>query len=89
MVLDSFDVVEQRLWATLCFRLGVLLTEYGLTSLHQRGNHLTEELLKRFNQEKGHADTKTALVNCIDLCKVAITDKQVNPNAARLLVGYH
>lgn len=60
----------------------------GLTSSRQSLASILHT--NSFNQEKGHTDTKTALVNCIDLCKVAITDEpveEVNPNTARLLVG--
>lgn len=85
---DSFNFSEKRLWATLCFRLGMLLTQSGLTSLHKRGSPLMEKLLKCFNQEKRHPDTTTAPQKCINLCRIAISVKvEPNPNAARLLVG--
>ena len=72
--LDRFDRIEKRMWATLCFKLAMVLTYgvYGLSTLHQHGNKSTEELLKCFNQKKGYADTKKALTNCMDLCYVPL-----------------
>ena len=92
--LDSFNADEKRLWSTLCFRLGMWLTVNGISQLHQRGKcsipsdeHM--QLLKQFNQEKGHTNKTKALKNCIDLCRIKVgTYLDNNPNAIRLLMGF-
>jgi hypothetical protein len=82
---DEFNREERRKWATLVFRLGMKLTQLGLTGLHKRSDPRVKQLLKDFNEKKR---TKFALENCNALCKVALDRNiNVNTNASKLLVG--
>ena len=42
---------ERRMWATLVFRLGMKLTQLGLTGLHARSDVKVKQLLKDFDEK--------------------------------------
>ena len=85
---DNFNRNQKRLWATLCFRLGMKLREYGLISLHSRANIKAERLLQNFKEAAGHPDTMEALKKCIELCTIRMASHPTkDPNAIKLLLG--
>ena len=85
---DSFNREQKRLWVTLCFRLGMKLTEIGLLLLHKRGDENTNNLLQEFEERASHADATEALKKCIQLCTICdVKATEENKNAARLLLG--
>lgn len=83
---DSLDANQKRMWATLCFRLGVTLTESGLMNLH-RPNKFAKELFKKFGSAANDTDITEALKKCNVLCEFKPCPKIDNPNAAKLLLG--
>ena len=85
---DNFNRNQKRLWATLCFRLGLKLQECGLISLHSRANIKAERLLQNFKEAAGHPDTMEALKKCIELCTIRMEhEPKEDPNAIKLLLG--
>ncbi len=69
---DSFNGEQKQLWATLRFRLGMKLTECGLTNFHKHGNVNADQLLQKFKSEASHTDTTEALEKCIQLCTIQV-----------------
>ena len=69
--LDGLEKKNRRLFATLYFRLGMVLQyKYGLRVLHCHSNTFKVELLEPFNKFKRNCDMKKALMDCaeISLC---------------------
>ena len=85
---DNFNRNQKRLWATLCFRLGMKLTECALISFHSRADVEVEQLLQNFKEAAGHTDTMEALKKCIELCTIRMAyDPEEDSNAIKLLLG--
>ena len=86
---DSFSREQKRLWATLCFRLAMKLTDSGLLDLHTCvRDGTTNKLLQEFRSEASHTNTTEALKKCILLCQVSVSGSTINQeNAAGLLMG--
>ena len=83
----DFDGNQKRLWATLRFRLAMMVRKKGILNLHARTNEMTE-FLQEFEKAANHEDVTEALKKCIKLCNVTFKKVQVNdPNALKLLCG--
>lgn len=87
---ETFDWAQKRIWATVRFRLGMLLQyTYGLTSLHKPQGDFTTKLLEPFKQAKENKSTVEALTNCANICKFpeVLGSSRQNPNAVNILLG--
>ena len=84
-----FDRNQKRLWATLCFRLGMKLTQLGLSVIHVHySSDKFKQLLQSFKREASHTDTTEALKKCIQLCEVYLKCPcDVDNNAVMLILG--
>lgn len=83
---QELDDSQQRLWASLRFRLALKLRSMPLSRVQVRDPVFTN-FLKIFTAEAAKADLTAALVGCCRACRCHFEQPRPSENAARLLVG--
>jgi len=82
----KLDGNQERLWASLRFRLALKLRAMPLADVQVRGPHF-ESFMEKFKITAEEVDPTKALRECCRLCSVVIGSYVSNRNAAKLLVG--
>ena len=82
------DKPHKRMWATLCFHLGMKLKELRLINFHTRKNEEVEQWLTNLVEASKLPDKTEALKKCLDVGAITVPRRRIlNPNAAKMLAG--